>query len=257
MNSFIEKIKIVMRPMVYSFRTFVRLIFALIYPSKITNAKQIPIIINNRNRYEYLIQLIAALEKRGYTNIYIIDNDSSYPPLLDYYNNCKYEIFRLGENVGHLAMWDTYVHKRFIKDYYVYTDSDVVPVESCPEDFLDFFWKNLKNKPKVQKIGFSLKIDDLPDTFKNKKAVIDWESQFYERKVDDNFYEALIDTTFALYRPFMRAGKGGLMYRTASPYEAYHKPWYVDSDNLSVEEQYYINHASTSTHWTKLNSNKS
>ena len=100
MNSFIEKIKIVMRPMVYSFRTFVRLIFALIYPSKITNAKQIPIIINNRNRYEYLIQLIASLEKRGYTNIYIIDNDSSYPPLLDYYNNCKYEIFRLGENVG-------------------------------------------------------------------------------------------------------------------------------------------------------------
>lgn len=251
-----EQFKVVMRPLVYFLRTLVRWGQAFIFRSKVREAKQIPIIINNRNRLEYLVQLISALESRGYHNIYIIDNNSSYPPLLEFYDNCKYEIFRLKENVGHLAMWETNIYKRFIKDYYVYTDSDVVPTEECPPDFLDFFWKTLKCNPTVQKVGFSLKIDDLPDTFKNKEDVIAWESQFYKKRINGKFYDALIDTTFALYRPFMRAGKGGLMYRTAAPYQAYHMPWYVDSQNLSMEEIYYIDHATTSTHWTKLNSNK-
>lgn len=253
-NNNIERIKIVVRPLIYFIRTTCRIILSVIYPSKITKAEQIPIIINNRNRFEYLLELIKSLESRGLTNIYIIDNDSTYPPLLNYYKTCKYEIFMLKKNIGYLAMWETDIYKKFIKDYYVYTDSDVVPVESCPSDFLDFFWKTLKDNYSVQKVGFSLKIDDLPDTFKNKKQVIDWEKQFYEKTVNDNFFEALIDTTFALYRPFMQAGKGGKMYRTAFPYQAYHKPWYVDSENLSLEENYYINHATTSTHWTKLNS---
>ncbi|MDR2270632.1 MAG: hypothetical protein LBF27_06975 [Sphingobacterium sp.] len=256
MDQFVEQIKVLMRPLVYFCRTIRRLALSLIFRSKITDAKQIPIIINNRNRLEYLVQLISALESRGYSNIYIIDNNSTYPPLLDYYNHCNYEIFRLKENVGYLAMWQTDVYKRFIKDYYVYTDSDVVPIEACPADFLDFFWKTLKSKPAVQKVGFSLKIDDLPDAFKHKKKVVEWESQFYQKKVDGKFYEALIDTTFALYRPFMTAGKGGLMYRTAVPYQAYHMPWYVDSSNLSDEEQYYVEHATTSTHWTKISSDR-
>lgn len=251
-----EQFKVVMRPLVYFLRTLVRWGQAFIFRSKIKEARQIPIIINNRNRLEYLVQLISALESRGYNNIYIIDNNSTYPPLLEFYDNCKYEIFRLKENVGHLAMWETNIYKRFIKDYYVYTDSDVVPTEECPPDFLDFFWDTLKCYPTVQKVGFSLKIDDLPDTFKNKEDVIAWESQFYKKRINGEFYDALIDTTFALYRPFMRAGKGGLMYRSAAPYQAYHMPWYVDSQNLSMEEIYYIDHATTSTHWTKLNSNK-
>ncbi|WDF59114.1 glycosyltransferase family 2 protein [Flavobacterium sp. KACC 22758] len=255
MNQFIELIKVYLRPLVYFFRTIRRLTLSFIYPSKISDVKQIPIIINNRNRFEYLLQLINSLENRGYNNIFIIDNDSTYPPLIDYYKTCKYKVFMLGKNVGHLAMWETDIYKNFIKDYYVYTDSDVVPIEECPVDFLELFWKTLKQKPYVQKVGFSLKIDDLPNSFKNKEEVINWEKQFYEIKVNDNFFEALIDTTFALYRPFMKAGKGGLMYRSAFPYQAHHKPWYVDSKNLSYEENYYIEHAVTSTHWTKLNSN--
>lgn len=256
MNNSIEQIKVILRPLVYFLRTIRRLSLAIIYPSKIKNSFEIPIIINNRNRLEYLTQLITALEIRGYTNIFIIDNNSTYPPLLEYYKTCKYEIFRLNENVGHLAMWDTDIYKRFIKDYYVYTDSDVVPIENCPSDFMNFFWETLKNNPAVQKVGFSLKIDDLPNSFKNKNDVIKWEEQFYENKVGDKYFKGFIDTTFALYRPFMQAGKGALMYRSAHPYQAYHMPWYVDSSNLSEEERFYIANAATSTHWTKLNLNK-
>lgn len=47
---------------------------------KPTSYKNIPIIINNFNRLTCLQRLIASLEVRGYHNIYIIDNNSTYPP---------------------------------------------------------------------------------------------------------------------------------------------------------------------------------
>ena len=67
--------------------------------------KEIPIVINNFNRLETLLKLLHSLEVRGYKNIYIIDNGSSYPPLLDYYRECPYTVYLLHKNVGHLAVW--------------------------------------------------------------------------------------------------------------------------------------------------------
>ena len=55
--------------------------------------KDIPIVINNYNRITTLLQLINGLESRGYRNIYIIDNKSTYPPLLEYYKNCPYTVY--------------------------------------------------------------------------------------------------------------------------------------------------------------------
>ena len=47
------------------------LINQLIRPNCL-DVKNIPIIINNRNRLTYMKMLISSLEKRGYNNIYII-----------------------------------------------------------------------------------------------------------------------------------------------------------------------------------------
>ena len=47
----------------------------------VKDCKQIPIIINNYNHYTYLRDLIGCLERRGYRNLYIIDNHSTYCPL--------------------------------------------------------------------------------------------------------------------------------------------------------------------------------
>lgn len=63
------------------------------YYPKILYVKK-TIIINNRNRLEYLEMLINSLEKKRYFNIFIIDNNSPYPPLLEFYDNrCLYEVF--------------------------------------------------------------------------------------------------------------------------------------------------------------------
>lgn len=215
----------------------------------------IPIIINNRNRLTMLKQLINSMESRGYKNIYIIDNNSSYPPLLEYYEKeYQYNIFRLKENMGHLALWKTDIIDKFRDNYFVYTDPDVVPIDECPADFMDKFLTVMKKKPLYEKVGFSLSINDLPDTFDKKNKVIEWESQFWKKKLSNDpcFYKAPIDTTFALYRPWMIPG-GNLNsrhIRFGYPYIARHLPWYNNSKQLGDEEYYYITHSETASHWS-------
>ncbi|MGL5620070.1 MAG: glycosyltransferase family 2 protein [Tannerellaceae bacterium] len=223
------------------------------YPAQTPNPKAIPIIINNRNRYTFLLQLIEALELRGYTNIHILDNDSDYPPLLEYYARTKHSVHFLKANLGHIALWRSGLIKQFESGYFVYTDPDVVPIDSCPDNFMELFLEVMHKYPLVEKVGFGLAIDDLPDCFEKKEEVIQWEQQFWVNPISENppLFRAAIDTTFALYRPWYKLG-GWLKspnIRTGYPYVASHKPWYNDSSHLSEEELYYISHCQTISHW--------
>jgi hypothetical protein len=216
--------------------------------------KQIPIIINNRNRYTYLVQLITWLEKNGYSNIYIIDNDSTYPKLLDYYATTKHTIFRLKENVGNYSLWRTGIYKQFINDYYIYTDPDVLPIEECPGDAIEVFMNLLKKYKGVEKVGFGLKIDDLPDHYADKEKVLVWEKKFWEKQIEKDLYDAEIDTTFAVYRPYANRGIWvPSAYRTGGKYIMYHLPWYENTTNPTEEDSYYKSHVRPGiSHWTHL-----
>lgn len=218
----------------------------------------IPIIINNYNQYDYLIRLIKSLEDRGYRNIHILDNESSYPPLLEFYKKCKYPVYLLKKNLGYLAFWISGIYKMFFNQYFVYTDPDVVLCEECPADFMERFYKLLKRHPLACKAGFSLKIDDLPAHYPNREKVIDWESQFWEKEIEPGVYRAPIDTTFALYRPFTKNTRDILdkMMRTGFPYQVRHMPWYVDPSHLTENEYFYANIIQTNseqakTHWSE------
>jgi hypothetical protein len=213
--------------------------------------KSIPIIINNRNRYTYLVRLITWLEKNGYNNIHIIDNASTYEPLLSFYKNSSYNVFYLSENVGHLSLWKTGIIRQFEKGYYVYTDPDVVPVEDCPHDFMEYFYMTLQRYSHIEKVGFGLKIDDLPEHYKDREKVIEWESFFWKKEIEPNVYDAAIDTTFALYKPYTN----GFNYvqnalRTGGNYQLHHLPWYEDSDNPLPEDLFYRkNIRKGASHW--------
>ena len=223
------------------------------HPNKL-DYKKIPIVINNFNRLEMLRKLISGLESRGYTNIHIIDNDSTYPPLLEWYRaSCRYPVYMLHRNVGHLAVWETGIYKQFTESYFAYTDSDLEIHPECPDDFMEQFVSLLKRHPRALKVGFSICIDDLPDCFNKKKDVISWESQFWRREVEPNVYKAPIDTTFAVYKPYF---KGEIVnfrnkyLRVGFPYSVRHLPWYQDSSDYTEEDRYYLSHISTSTHWS-------
>jgi len=256
MFNYYQSLRNILRPLYYWFYFRYILILEFIFPPKTKDFYKIPIIINNFNRLTYLKALIEALESRGYYNIFIIDNASSYPQLLDYYKNCKYKIYYLSENLGHLALWESNLFQYFKKDYYVYTDPDVVPVLECPSDFMRHFVGCLKKFKFARKVGFSLRIDNIPDHYKFKNEVIKWEGQYYNLEINDHLYRAPIDTTFALYRPRVKGGSNSYvpMYRTKFPYQAEHLPWYVDSNNLTEEEIFYISNSKTSTMWTQEHS---
>lgn len=190
--------------------------------------------------------MIEKLENFGYQNLIILDNASTQDNLLTYLHKLNYEVHFFNENYGHLVLWKCGLFKEIIENqYYVLTDPDVIPVEGCPSNFLELFYGLLQRYPLKTKVGFSLKIDDLPETYIYKYDVMRYESFFYEKKLSLNplCYDAAIDTTFALYRPgkikiyeesFVAA------IRTGIPYMARHMGWYIDNKHLSQEEQFYF-----------------
>lgn len=227
---------IILKELLLWLRDFIRNIDQVISP------KNIPIIINNFNRLSYLQKLINSLWRRGYRNIYIIDNASTYPPLLEFYRTWQFPIIRLKENMGHRALWESSLINKFKSKFYVYTDPDLELVEDCPDDFMRLFLRSLWKHPKAQLVGFSLLINDLPDCYDHKEEVINWETKFYKNKIG-YLYSAAIDTTFALHRPISRGKVSDkISFRTAYPYQARHLPWYEDSSNLPEEEIYYVSH---------------
>jgi hypothetical protein len=213
-----------------------------------TDYKSVPIFINARDLVTPLQRLVNWLLEANYRTIYILDNDSSYPPLLDFYSRMRKEltVIQLGANIGHTAFWDLQLAKRLqLSTPYVYTDPDIVPIDECPSRFLEFFLEVLQTFPHKTKVGFGLVISDLPDHYRWKQKVITWESQFWEKRLTPTLYDAPIDTTFALYRPGSPYDLSGI--RSGFPYLARHYPWYENTDAPSTEQLYYTNHAKPGT----------
>jgi hypothetical protein len=215
---------------------------------------RIPVFIISYNRLLYLTKIIEWLEKAGYTNLNIVDNNSTYPPLLEYLKKSPHHVYMLDKNFGHLVVWECGRFDLTLNnEFYVVSDCDIIPTEECPKNAVEYFFHVLEKYENFTKVGFALKIDDLPDCYIMKEKVIEWEKQFWQTKIEEDLYEAAIDTTFALYKPgvFPKEARWWRSIRTDYPFLARHLPWYQDSNNLSEEEHnYQRNLKEMSTHWS-------
>ncbi len=172
----------------------------------------------------------------------MVDNASTYKPLLDWYKEEErgLEVIFLAENAGPLAPWKAATDLAQGADCYVVTDSDL-DLTGVPVDVLEKLRDGLRRHPASIKAGLSIRIDDLPN-LPASKAVAGWERQFWQTRLDDDWYDAGVDTTFAMYlagyhndSPCARPA-----IRSAPPYTARHVPWYqIDTE----EERYVIEHA--------------
>lgn len=212
-------------------------------------AFEVPIVLNNRNRFTYLKGMVEWLTSRGYKNIYILDNDSTYAPLLDYYKHVPAKVIYLGKNVGYKALWECELFEKLKNGYYVYSDSDLLPVTECPPDLIYRLYLVL-NKYPIEKCGPALKIDDLPDHYGNKAAVLAMEKNYWIKAVEPNVFDAPVDTTFALYKPLARGNAEECnAYRVGGDLTFRHLPWYENSSNLGPEATYYKESVSSSSYW--------
>lgn len=193
-------------------------------------------------------------------NVIIVDNDSTYQPLLDWYKVCSYTVISTKGvilNTYNRFVWELNLPDLTQDNYYGVTDSDL-DLSLVPKGFKHILLTDIERSPGIIKSGLSLKIDDLPD---NPYAIRYKTSEANHFNPDHNgFYDIPIDTTFAIYskercnnlhrlwkaegdsvpnsfldnRYFYRA------HRSPAPYIARHLPWYMDINNLSEEELYHI-----------------
>lgn len=196
-----------------------------------------------------MVEHLLRLNKNQ--EIIILDNDSSYDPLIKWYKEIEDRIdVRYLNNEGHLAIWSTGIYKE-LGDYFIYTDSDIELNSNMPYSYQIFMY-NLLQKYEMNKIAFAIKIDDLPDHYRYKNQVIRNESKWWLEQIEQDIYKADTDTTFALMRNIGDNTYKSL--RIAKPdFICRHIPFYIDLENLDQEEQYYIDNIGerVTTQYTK------
>ena len=207
--------------------------------------ENMPIYVISYNRLDCLKKLMDFFEKRNLTkNVIIIDNNSSYKPLLDYLQNVPCKVVFLKRNYGHLVLWKCHQFDDVIlNEPFVLTDCDVVPVDEIPEDFMKKMYDALRNHSSLTKVGLSLSLDDIPDYYEQKRKVLDWEAKFWVNRMadDESLFDAPVDTTFAVYRPNVPPSVLAWWNsaRTDKPYTARHLGWYLNNEQPTDEDIWY------------------
>lgn len=222
----------------------------------------IPVIIISFNQLYYLKKLVDSLLSKGCTHIVIVDNKSTYPPLLDYYKkiNDRVTIEYMDKNWGYLVFFENReLHSKYAQGFYFLTDPDIVPNDNLPENFAKIMLEILlDNYDSVTKVGWALDVKSIPDHYSLKESVLKWEAKYWEQPLlcphVREAYIADIDTTFAIYKPSFRKGNHNFIsfysaIRLAGNYLSQHGGWYVNKDNLTDEQQYYLHSADSSSSW--------
>lgn len=218
-----------------------------------------PIIIPVFNTPTYLRSMISQLEERGWTNIIICDNNSTYQPmlnLLDELSN-KYDVVLWGKNLGPRV----YVERKEIcskmPKYFILTDPDLVLNPDMPKTAIKKM-RRIVDMYGASKVGLAIDIHsvDERERFFNPDQVDEWESQYWTVKVDqypekDDLYAAPIDTTFALYNRdrFLseidyvdgRASCNTTGIRIAGRFTCKHMGWWANQPLSKEEHEYYKN----------------
>jgi len=209
---------------------------------------KIPVIINNRDLLAWPKAMVERI--KGYDDvgeIWIVDNNSSYPPLIEWYDNItKINTARAINNLGHTGAWDSGVVKLLDSPYYVITDSDL-DLSNTPDNTLLYLLEREKEL-KLGKIGLGLDWKKVKPESPYYNHMMNYEKPRWERSSikNDIFIDVAIDTTFALYSvPHYFIGGGSTVF----PYVARHLPWEFTVEEREKDEEfmYYIKNASNSS----------
>lgn len=215
------------------------------------------IYINNRNYLTWTALTARHFSEQGH-EVVLIDNASTYEPLVDWYATCGYVVCFLQSNLGHLAPWLAGIIDD--SDHYAVTDPDL-SYDGVPGDWEQVCLEGLRRGADI-KVGFSLDETRIPPS--NPAWVLDEFCQYPSGNHPDRWGDHLklgqymrypIDTTFAVYRPRLPFAVGG--WRICQPYTARHRPWHLvldvdphcDDLQIPVNDEifYYFASASTSS----------
>lgn len=205
----------------------------------------IPIIINNRNLLTWpraMLEKIKTFNNVG--EIIIVDNDSTYPPLSEWYETNPCKVIRT-KNLGHTAPWQIGLIESLSVPYVV-TDPDL-GLDEVPISMLDDLNLKLTQLPHLQKIGPKLNHEIVEETSPYYSHLQTYEKRRWSSSkiVNGVYVDVHIDTTFALYNVKHYFVGGGSL----AEYSIRHYPWEFtdESRQKNLEFSYYISHANNSS----------
>lgn len=204
------------------------------------------------NSLQYSKDMAEYLSDNG-CEVILIDNASTYQPLLEWYKKCPYKIHYMDGKYKQNVFWDSGLIDNYSDKRYIVTDPDL-GITHIPTDFLNKLHLGLDTNPDVAKCGFSLEVEDLPNNpFANHARQSD--GVFWLTPQDINgFYKSAIDTTLAMYdkdrivRPKKDINNIYFLsgVRTPRPYTAKHFFWYKTPQTLTQEDLYCLERKNTS-----------
>lgn len=227
---------------------------------------KIPCFLIARDRVGCLKGMVDYLTQIDELEVIIIDNNSSNPQLTEYYETKPCIIHRLTYNCGNCGLFtdakEEWNKPNFFEVYdctngYFLSDCDL-GINHIQKNFIEIFHKVMDKYDWCTKVGFQLRIDDLPDTELAKEA-IRWEGANHgvSAIIDSelNLIRAPIDTTFAFYR-YIPPPHTSLAHNFATSIrcngmQAIHMSWYYHSGNKPPEDElYYLEHLQGFNHYS-------
>lgn len=203
----------------------------------------VPVIINNRDLLTWPKAMLEKIKSYdGVGEIIIVDNGSTYEPLLDWYATkpCRIEICT---NLGMGAPWVSGVVEKLNTDYYVVTDPDLGLEDTPANTLIELKYQLMKN-PDLGKVGLGLNFEivgkDSP--YYNHMKNYEYPRWFKSPVINGVYTGVPIDTTFAMYnRKQYFIGGGSLTW----PYVARHYPWELTKAERDKNSEfiYYLEHA--------------
>lgn len=210
-----------------------------------TSQSKVTVVINNCNLLTWPKEMISCIEQYSDLHeIIIVDNDSTYEPLLLWYSSIKHRVIKLGRNIGHRAPFLPEVQSQIQTQHFVVSDPDLGLLD-VPVDVLTVMQSLLDSQP-VDKVGLSLEYRTVPQDSPYFRHVNSWEKHLHETQlVCKGLRLSPVDTTFAMYFKKKRHDYfiGGA--RLDRPYTARHYPWEVVTPG--AEFQYYLDRANNSS----------
>ena len=215
----------------------------------------IPVLIPVFNNPTYTRNFVNQLKVLNVENIIILDNNSTYKPMLELLNDFEneHQVIRLGYNKGpHYALRDSEFYSN-LPNYFCLSDPDLELSPNLPENFIDAF-VDISNQYKIGKVGFALEVpkeEEFAQLYMNLDGKLwnmrEWEMQFWENSIGkttdgDDLYLTTLDTQFALYnKNYFDPNSRYECLRVGGKFTAKHLGLYKQ-DNIPTEElKYYRN----------------
>ena len=209
-----------------------------------------PVFIPVFNNPTFLRSMVEQLQARSFASITVLDNGSTYPPMLDLLDELSHQVQvrRFGENLGPRSVFTIPSQWDLMPPIFCLTDPDLAFNPDMPRDFVTKLFE-LSERHQRGKVGLALDISD-PSSLRDEEFVIggasykawEWEAQFWEKELEPGVYDAPIDTTFALYnKRFFDPAKPFDALRVAGSYTCDHLPWRRDCVIPRDELNFYQN----------------